>query len=66
MLIRKIVHPTRVAGYTSTMITVLFMSGIIMLILGIMGEYLGRIYMTLSGMPQYNVREVVNGRNDNQ
>lgn len=66
LLIRKIVHPTRVAGYTSTMITVLFMSGVIMLILGIMGEYLGRIYMTISGMPQYNVREVINGRGDNQ
>ena len=65
LLIRKIVHPTRVVGYTSTMITVLFMSGVIMLILGIMGEYLGRIYMTLSGMPQYNVREVINGKEHN-
>ena len=65
LLIRKIVHPTSVAGYTSTMITVLFMSGITMLILGIMGEYLGRIYMTISGMPQYNVREVVNEYDDN-
>ena len=63
LLIRKIVHPTRVAGYTSTMITVLFMSGIIMIILGVMGEYLGRIYMTISGLPQYNVRGVVNEQN---
>jgi undecaprenyl-phosphate 4-deoxy-4-formamido-L-arabinose transferase len=66
LLIRKIVHPTHVAGYTSTMITVLFMSGIIMIILGIMGEYLGRIYMTISDLPQYNIREVLNEHNDNE
>lgn len=66
LLIRKVFHPTKVAGYTSTMITVLFMSGVIMLILGIMGEYLGRIYMTVSGMSQYNVREVINGRDNHK
>lgn len=66
LLVRKLLHPTRVAGYTSTMITVLLMSGVLMLILGIMGEYLGRIYMTVSGMPQYNIKEVVNGRDDNK
>ncbi|MBR6257187.1 MAG: glycosyltransferase family 2 protein [Lachnospiraceae bacterium] len=65
LFIRKLVHPTKVAGYTSTMITVLFMSGVIMLILGVMGEYLGRIYMTVSGMPQFYVREVINGKDDN-
>lgn len=66
LIIMKIVRPSRVAGYTSTMVTVLFMSGVIMLILGIMGEYLGRVYMTVSGMPQYNIREVVNGNDDNK
>jgi undecaprenyl-phosphate 4-deoxy-4-formamido-L-arabinose transferase len=66
LVIKKIVHPTRVAGYTSTMVTVLFMGGIIMIILGIMGEYLGRIYMTISGLPQYNIREVVNEADDNK
>lgn len=65
LLIKKIIHPTRVAGYTSTMITVLFIGGIIMIILGIMGEYLGRIYMTVSDLPQYNIREVINEQNDN-
>ncbi len=66
LFVRKLVHPTKVAGYTSTMITVLFMSGVIMLILGVMGEYLGRIYMTVSGMPQFYVREVINGKDDNE
>ena len=66
LLIRKIVRATSVSGYTSIMITVLFMSGIILITLGIMGEYLGRIYMTISGKPQYFVREVINGKDDHR
>ena len=64
LLVRSIIRPIKVSGYTSTMLAILFVGGVILVILGIMGEYLGRIYMTVSGMPQYNVREVVNGRDD--
>ena len=64
LLIRKIVRPFKVSGYTSTLLIILFVGGVIMVILGIMGEYLGRIYMTVSGLPQYNVREVINGTDD--
>lgn len=65
LIVCKLVHITTVSGYTSFMVTLLFVSGIIMIILGIMGEYLGRIYMTISGMPQYNIREVINGDDNN-
>ena len=60
LVIRKILHPSMVAGYASTMILILLVGGIILISLGIMGEYLGRIYMTVSGLPQYNVRKVLN------
>ncbi len=63
---RRFIHPIRVSGYTSTMLVILFVGGVLMVILGIMGEYLGRIYMTVSGMPQYYVREVINGTDDNE
>lgn len=66
LLIRKLAHLTSVSGYTSTLITVLFMSGVIMVILGVMGEYLGRIYMTVSGMQQYSVREIINGEDSDK
>ena len=64
LLIRSIVRPIKVSGYTSTLLAILFVGGVILVMLGIMGEYLGRIYMTVSGMPQYNVRETINGKND--
>ena len=47
-------------GYTSTMAVLLFIGGIIMLMLGLIGEYIGKIYMTISDLPQYMVREDLN------
>ncbi len=66
LFIRKLLNPGMVAGYASSMIMELLTSGVILISLGIMGEYLGRIYMTVSGMPQYNVREVINGEKSDE
>jgi len=38
----------------------LFIGGVIMMILGLCGEYIGRIYMTISDMPQYEIRQTLN------
>lgn len=64
LIIRKILKPSILAGYTSNMVLLLLIGGIIMMMLGIIGEYLGRIYMTVSGMPQFCVRQVVNEEKD--
>ena len=47
-------------GYSSLMAVVLFSSGIIMLLLGMIGEYLGRIYISINNSPQYVIRETIN------
>lgn len=60
IVINKWLHPEIFAGYTSTIAVIFFSSGIIMIILGLCGEYLGRIYMTISDMPQYIIKEVIN------
>lgn len=60
MVIRKIINPAIAAGYTSSIAVQFFIGGIIMMILGLCGEYIGRIYMTVSNMPQYEVRETLN------
>lgn len=46
-----------IVGQTSTLILVLFMGGIQLIFLGIIGEYLGRIYDEVRGRPLYIVRE---------
>lgn len=60
LIIRKLMNPGIQAGYTSLMAAILFVGGVIMMILGLMGEYLGKIYMTISDLPQYTVRTVLN------
>ena len=60
VVIRKLIHPNISAGYSSIVAVILFVGGIIMLILGVLGEYVGRIYMTVSDMPQYNIRQTLN------
>lgn len=61
VVVRKLIHPNISAGYTSTIAVLFFIGGIIMLMLGLLGEYIGRIYMTVSNAPQYAVRSVLNG-----
>ena len=60
LIISKLVNPHIAAGYTSTIVLILFIGGLLMLFLGIIGEYVGRIYMTISNMPQHNIRKVIN------
>ena len=45
-------------GWASLMAAVLLLSGVQLIILGIVGEYLGRLYLTANGKPQSVVREV--------
>jgi hypothetical protein len=45
-------------GWGSIMAAVLLLSGVQLLILGIVGEYLGRLYLTINGKPQSIVATV--------
>ena len=58
-IIRKIVNPAWMLQYTALIAIILLMSGLILMALGIVGEYVGRMYMMLNDMPQYLIREVM-------
>ena len=47
-----------VDGYTSTIISILFLGGVQLACLGILGEYLGRVYDEVKRRPLYLIREV--------
>jgi len=47
-----------VEGWTTLVVILLFFGGIIMMALGIIGEYVGRSYLLLNQKPQYNIKEV--------
>lgn len=63
IVIRKIMLPDLLIGYTSMMAALLFIGGMIMLILGLIGEYIGRVYICINQSPQYVVRERVGYEN---
>lgn len=62
-IVKKFVLVDVQAGFSALMSVLVFMGGIIMLMLGLIGEYVGRIYICLNNSPQYVIREVV-GRGD--
>lgn len=66
IIVQKFVNPSVVMGYTSTVSVLLLLGGLILLALGLIGEYIGRIYMLLSNMPQYVVRETIFGVSEKQ
>lgn len=59
-IIRKLVHPGIPVGWASTICVVTVFSGLILMSLGIIGEYLGKIILTLNHTPQFIVRESIN------
>lgn len=58
-IIKKFFNPAVPIGFSSLMAAVMVIGGMLMLMLGIIGEYIGRIYITLNHSPQYVVREAV-------
>ena len=60
ILVYKLIYPDTSVGSLFTMTLLLFIGGIIMLMLGLLGEYIGKTYMTISNQPQYTIREIVN------
>ena len=59
IIIRKLLSDNVALGWSSTNAIILFMFGITLCVLGMIGEYLGRIYMCINSSPQYIVKETL-------
>ncbi|BAZ45789.1 family 2 glycosyl transferase [Chondrocystis sp. NIES-4102] len=57
LIIRTLLLGIDVPGYASLMVAILFLGGIQLITLGVLGEYLGRVYEEVKGRPLYLVRE---------
>ena len=60
--VRRLIDPTIQMGWSSLMVTILICSGAIIMFLGILGEYLGRLFMTVNMSPQYVLKRVIDKR----
>jgi undecaprenyl-phosphate 4-deoxy-4-formamido-L-arabinose transferase len=64
-VIKKFVNPSVPMGFSSLMAAVVFIGGMVMIMLGLIGEYIGRIYISINNSPQYVVRqEIANKKED--
>lgn len=59
---RRLFLPTEfwVPGWTATFVAIMFFGGVQLLTIGIIGEYIGKIYSEIQGRPQYIIREKIN------
>ncbi len=53
MIVSTIMWGNKVAGYPSLLVSVLFLGGIQLIGIGILGEYIGRIYIETKRRPRY-------------
>ncbi len=56
---RKVFYEIPVLGYASIIVSLFFIGGIQLLVLGILGEYLGRTYQEVQRRPLYITREII-------
>jgi dolichol-phosphate mannosyltransferase len=54
----KFFTESTVTGWASLVIIQLFFSGVVLILLGVIGEYIGRIYDESKGRPLYIVRDI--------
>lgn len=59
-IVKRLLRPDIPVGFSSLMSATVFFGGMVMLMLGLIGEYIGRIYISLNNSPQYVVREKFN------
>ena len=57
VIVRKFFWGYGVIGYASMMAVIFFLGGVVLTVLGIMGEYLGKLYTESLGRPIYIIRE---------
>lgn len=59
-IVKRLLLPDVPVGFSAMMSALVFFGGMIMVMLGLIGEYVGRIYISMNNSPQYVVRETIN------
>lgn len=60
VIVNKMMNPSVLIGWSSLISILLLIGGMILLVLGMIGEYIGRIYISINNSPQYVIKEMIN------
>lgn len=61
MILDKLLFGNQVPGYPSLLVSILFLGGVQLIGIGVLGEYIGRIYIETKNRPRYILK-----RKDNE
>ena len=61
LIAMRVLHINVVAGFTTPTVAILLLGGIQLISIGILGEYLGRIYDEVKQRPHYLISEIIRG-----
>ena len=66
VIVRRLLGITTVDGWSTIIALILIIGGCILMMLGLIGEYIGRIYICINDSPQYVIKQVTGSRSDSQ
>lgn len=66
IVVKKLLSPDIPVGWSSTICVMVVFFGLVLMVLGIIGEYLGKVLLTLNHTPQYIIRETINIEGDRE
>jgi len=65
IIINRFMNPDMALGWSSLMAAVLVMNGVVLMSLGLIGEYIGRVYISANESPQFVIKEEIDSESKN-